>query len=98
MFGICKEVRTTLDLLVKIKFLTKRRNLREYKGDRALMSLEVAKKSLDFLVANSGFRRNLEVDFFGGEPLMNWDVVKKTVEYGRSLEEKYDKVVELAQL
>ena len=63
----------------------------EYKGDRALMSLEVAKKSLDFLVANSGLRRNLEVDFFGGEPLMNWDVVKKTVEYGRSLEEKYDK-------
>ena len=63
----------------------------EYHGDRALMSLEVAKKSLDFLVANSGFRRNLEVDFFGGEPLMNWDVVKKTVEYGRSLEEKYDK-------
>ena len=57
----------------------------EYHGDRALMSLEVAKKSLDFLVANSGFRRNLEVDFFGGEPLMNWDVVKKTVEYGRSL-------------
>ena len=55
------------------------------------MSLEVAKKSLDFLVANSGLRRNLEVDFFGGEPLMNWDVVRKTVEYGRSLEEKYDK-------
>ena len=42
------------------------------------MSLEVAKKALDFLVANSGIRRNLEVDFFGGEPLMNWDVVRKT--------------------
>ncbi len=63
----------------------------EYKGDRALMPLEIAKKSLDFLVENSGSRRNLEVDFFGGEPLMNWDVVKQTVEYGRSLEKKYDK-------
>lgn len=48
----------------------------EYHGRRALMSLEVGKKALDFLVANSGNRRNLEVDFFGGEPLMNWDVVK----------------------
>lgn len=63
----------------------------EYKGDRALMPLDIAKKSLDFLVAHSGNRRNLEVDFFGGEPLMNWDVVKKTVEYGRSLEKQYDK-------
>lgn len=63
----------------------------EYKGDRALMPLDVAKKSLDFLVENSGNRRNLEVDFFGGEPLMNWNVVKKTVEYGRELEKKYDK-------
>lgn len=63
----------------------------EYKGDRALMPLDVAKKSLDFLVENSGNRRNLEVDFFGGEPLMNWEVVKKTVEYGRELEAKYDK-------
>jgi uncharacterized protein len=63
----------------------------EYKGDRALMPLDIAKKSIDFLIANSGNRRNLEVDFFGGEPLMNWEVVKKTVEYGRSLEEKYNK-------
>ena len=63
----------------------------EYHGRRALMSFEVGKKALDFLIANSGSRKNLEVDFFGGEPLMNWDVVKKTVEYGRSLEEKYDK-------
>ena len=59
----------------------------EYKGDRGLMPLDIAKKSLDFLVANSGNRVNLEVDFFGGEPLMNWDVVKETVRYGRSLEE-----------
>ena len=59
----------------------------EYHGRRALMSFEVGKKALDFLVANSGNRINLEVDFFGGEPLMNWQVVKDLVEYGRSLEE-----------
>ncbi len=58
----------------------------EYHGDRALMSLEVGKKALDFLVANSGNRVNLEVDFFGGEPTLNFDVVKGIVEYGRSLE------------
>ena len=59
----------------------------EYHGRRALMSFEVGKKALDFLVANSGNRVNLEVDFFGGEPLMNWQVVKELVAYGRSLEE-----------
>ncbi len=58
----------------------------EYHGRRALMSLEVGKKALDFLVENSGNRVNLEVDFFGGEPLMNWQVVKELVAYGRSLE------------
>ncbi len=58
----------------------------EYHGRRALMSLEVGRKALDFLVENSGNRVNLEVDFFGGEPLMNWQVVKELVEYGRSLE------------
>lgn len=55
------------------------------------MSFEVGKKALDFLVANSGSRRNLEVDFFGGEPLMNWEVVKQLVEYGRSIEEANNK-------
>ena len=55
------------------------------------MSFEVGKQALDFLVANSGKRRNLEVDFFGGEPLMNWDVVKQLVAYGRSLEEPNNK-------
>ncbi|MDE7321490.1 MAG: thioether cross-link-forming SCIFF peptide maturase [Lachnospiraceae bacterium] len=59
----------------------------EYHGRRAVMSYEVGKKALDFLVANSGSRVNLEVDFFGGEPLMNWQVVKDLVAYGRSLEE-----------
>jgi len=63
----------------------------EYHGRRALMSLEVGKKALDFLVANSGTRVNLEVDFFGGEPLMNWQGVKELVAYGRSLEEPYRK-------
>lgn len=63
----------------------------EYHGRRALMSYEVGKKALDFLVANSGNRVNLEVDFFGGEPLMNWQVVKDLVAYGRSLEEPNNK-------
>lgn len=63
----------------------------EYHGRRAMMSFEVGKKALDFLVANSGNRVNLEVDFFGGEPLMNWEVVKQLVEYGRSLEKPNNK-------
>lgn len=63
----------------------------EYHGRRGLMSFEVGKKALDFLVKNSGNRVNLEVDFFGGEPLMNWQVVKELVAYGRSLEEPYHK-------
>ena len=63
----------------------------EYHGKRAVMSYEVGKKALDFLVANSGNRVNLEVDFFGGEPLMNWQVVKDLVAYGRSLEEPFHK-------
>lgn len=63
----------------------------EYHGRRALMSFEVGKKALDFLIANSGSRRNLEVDFFGGEPLMNFDVVKQLVAYGREQEKLHDK-------
>lgn len=63
----------------------------EYHGRRALMSFEVGKKALDFLIANSGNRKNLEVDFFGGEPLLNWEVVKQLVEYGRSQEEAHNK-------
>lgn len=64
----------------------------EYHGRRALMSYEVGKKALDFLIANSGTRKNLEVDFFGGEPLMNLEVVKELVEYGRSQESLHNKV------
>ncbi|MBO5646656.1 MAG: thioether cross-link-forming SCIFF peptide maturase, partial [Clostridia bacterium] len=58
----------------------------KYNGERAVMSFEVGKQALDFLVENSGSRRNLEVDFFGGEPLMNFDVVKQLVAYARSVE------------
>ncbi|WP_069649391.1 thioether cross-link-forming SCIFF peptide maturase [Caloranaerobacter ferrireducens] len=63
----------------------------DFKGQRLLMPLEVGKRALEFLVENSGNRRNLEVDFFGGEPLMNFDVVKELVKYGRELEKKYNK-------
>ncbi|HCL02128.1 MAG TPA: thioether cross-link-forming SCIFF peptide maturase [Lachnoclostridium phytofermentans] len=63
----------------------------EYHGRRALMSYEVGKQALDFLIANSGNRKNLEVDFFGGEPLMNFQVVKDLVAYGRSQEEIHNK-------
>ncbi len=63
----------------------------EYSGKSGLMTLEVAKKSLDFLVENSGTRHNLEVDLFGGEPLLNWEVCKAVVAYGRKLEKTNDK-------
>ena len=63
----------------------------KYHGDRALMSFEVGKRALDFLIENSGSRTNLEVDFFGGEPLMNFDVVKQLVAYARSIEKEKKK-------
>ena len=63
----------------------------KYHGDRAVMSFEVGKQALDFLIANSGSRRNLEVDFFGGEPLMNFEVVKQLVAYARSIEKEHNK-------
>ena len=63
----------------------------KYHGDRALMSFEVGKRALDFLIEHSGTRRNLEVDFFGGEPLMNWEVVKQLVAYARTQEEAHHK-------
>lgn len=58
---------------------------------RKVMDFETAKKAIDFVIAKSGKRRNIEVDFFGGEPLMAMDTVKRTVEYARSLEEKHEK-------
>ena len=63
----------------------------KYHGERAVMSFEVGKQALDFLVASSGTRRHLEVDFFGGEPLMNFDVVKKLTAYARSIEKEHGK-------
>ena len=63
----------------------------EYHGPRGLMSAEVGKAAIDFLVKNSANRHNLEIDFFGGEPLMNFDVVKEVVEYARSIEKEANK-------
>lgn len=63
----------------------------KYQGERAVMSFEVGKRALDFLIENSGSRRNLEVDFFGGEPLMNFDVVKQLVAYAREVEKEKGK-------
>lgn len=63
----------------------------KYQGERALMSFEVGKRAFDFLIEHSGTRRNLEVDFFGGEPLMNFDVVKQLVAYARSVEKEHNK-------
>lgn len=63
----------------------------DFKGQRALMDIEIGKKSIDFLLNNSGNRKNLEVDFFGGEPLMNFEVVKEIVAYGREKEQEYGK-------
>ena len=62
-----------------------------YHGESALMSYETGKRALDFLIENSGTRHNLEVDFFGGEPLLNFDVVKRLVEYARSIEKEKNK-------
>ena len=63
-----------------------------YGGQKKVMSAKVAKAAIDFLIERSQGRRNLELDFFGGEPLMNFDVVKETVEYARSLEKEHGKV------
>ena len=63
----------------------------KYHGERAIMSYEVGKRAIDFLIENSGFHKNLDIDFFGGEPLMNWDVCKKLVAYGREQEKLHNK-------
>jgi uncharacterized protein len=63
----------------------------DYGKGKSIMPLETAKAAIDFLISHSADRENLEVDFFGGEPLLNWDVVTETVKYGRSLEKKYGK-------
>ncbi len=62
-----------------------------FEGQRLLLSIETGKKAIDFLLAQSGTRRNLEIDFFGGEPLMNFEVIKELVSYGREAEKPYGK-------
>ena len=85
--ALCLHVAHTCNLNCSYCFASQGK----YHGDRAVMSYEVGKRALDFLIKNSGSRRNLEVDFFGGEPLMNFDVVKKLVEYARSVEKEHNK-------
>ena len=85
--ALCLHVAHTCNLNCSYCFASQGK----YSGERALMSLEVSKRAIDFLVENSGTRTNLEVDFFGGEPLMNWEVVKETVKYARSIEEEKKK-------
>ncbi len=85
--ALCLHVAHTCNLNCSYCFASQGK----YHGDRAVMSYEVGKQALDFLIAHSGSRRNLEVDFFGGEPLMNFDVVKKLVAYARSVEKEYGK-------
>jgi len=85
--ALCLHVAHTCNLNCSYCFASQGK----YHGDRAIMSFEVGKQALDFLMANSGTRTNLEVDFFGGEPLMNWDVVKQLVEYARSVEKEHHK-------
>ena len=85
--ALCLHVAHTCNLNCNYCFASQGK----YQGDRALMSFEVGKRAFDFLIENSGSRRNLEVDFFGGEPLMNWDVVKQLVAYARSIEKEKGK-------
>ena len=85
--ALCLHVAHTCNLNCSYCFASQGK----YHGDRALMSFETGKRALDFLIENSGSRTNLEVDFFGGEPLMNWDVVKKLVQYTRSIEKQHHK-------
>lgn len=85
--ALCLHVAHTCNLNCEYCFASQGK----YHGDRALMSFEVAKQAIDFLVENSGSRRNLEIDFFGGEPLMNFDVVKEITAYCRSIEKEKGK-------
>ena len=85
--ALCLHVAHTCNLNCSYCFASQGK----YHGERALMSFEVGKQALDFLMENSGTRHNLEVDFFGGEPLMNWDVVKQLVAYARSVEKERGK-------
>ena len=85
--ALCLHVAHTCNLNCSYCFASQGK----YQGERALMSFEVGKRAFDFLIENSGTRRNLEVDFFGGEPMMNFDVVKQLVAYARSIEKEHNK-------
>lgn len=85
--ALCLHVAHTCNLNCEYCFASQGK----YHGERAIMSFETGKRALDFLIENSGTRRNLEVDFFGGEPLMNWDVVKQLVAYAREQEKIHNK-------
>ncbi len=85
--ALCLHVAHTCNLNCSYCFASQGK----YHGERAVMSFEVGKRALDFLIENSGTRRNLEVDFFGGEPLMNFEVVKQLVAYARSIEKEHNK-------
>ena len=85
--ALCLHVAHTCNLNCSYCFASQGK----YHGERAIMSYEVGKQALDFLIAHSGTRHNLEVDFFGGEPLMNFDVVKQLVAYARSIEKEHGK-------
>ena len=85
--ALCLHVAHTCNLNCSYCFASQGK----YHGERAIMSLEVGKRALDFLVENSGSRRNLEVDFFGGEPLLNFDMIKELVAYARSIEKEKGK-------
>ncbi|MBR7160271.1 MAG: thioether cross-link-forming SCIFF peptide maturase [Clostridia bacterium] len=85
--ALCLHVAHTCNLNCSYCFASQGK----YQGDRALMTYEVGKRAFDYLIENSGTRTNLEVDFFGGEPLMNWDVVKRLVQYARSIEKEHGK-------
>ena len=85
--ALCLHVAHTCNLNCSYCFASQGK----YHGERAVMSFEVGKRALDFLVENSGSRKNLEVDFFGGEPLMNFQVVKDLVAYARSIEKEKGK-------
>ncbi|MBE6949200.1 MAG: thioether cross-link-forming SCIFF peptide maturase [Ruminococcaceae bacterium] len=85
--ALCLHVSHTCNLNCSYCFASQGK----YHGDRAIMSFEVGKRAFDYLIENSGSRTNLEVDFFGGEPLMNFDVVKQLVKYARSIEKEHGK-------
>ena len=85
--ALCLHVAHTCNLNCSYCFASQGK----YHGERAIMSLEVGKRALDFLVENSGTRHNLEVDFFGGEPLMNFQMIKDLVAYAREIEKKHNK-------